>query len=139
VVLAEPPPAPAFAAFGDTLVTFAWTAAGERHIQSRADELLLGRTQMVTAYRAVRDNADDPIAALKAQLPNPRIAARAATALAELSLLRVDPATGTVESINADPNAKIDLELSFTFRSYSEYREASAQWLPQLNTQTQRQ
>jgi hypothetical protein len=139
-VLVEPPPAPAFAAFGDAKVTIAWNASSMRLVSSREADLLIDRPHMVSAFRAVKENGegslDQLLATLQEATPSPRIAARAVRALEELSIVRVVRSGDSVEAISAlaiTPNgAKTELDLSPTFRSYSADREETKRWLRQL-------
>lgn len=136
VVLAEPPPAPAFAAFEGSVAVIAWNGAVASQTAARAGDLLLARDHVVAAYRIVRD-APEPggpaLGALRAQLPSARVAGRALRVLEELSLVRIERSGGSVESIEALDIPKTDLDLSITFRSYSEYREESERWLRRLS------
>jgi hypothetical protein len=135
VVMAEPPPAPGLVGSTSAHAVFAWNDAVARSVAARGPDLLLSRDHMVAVFRLV-NSADDPgeplIEALREQLPSARIAGRAVRALEELSVVRVQRSGADVEAIVAEESPKTDLELSFTFRSYSEYREQSQQWLRQL-------
>lgn len=135
-VLAEPPPAPAFADFGDVPVTFAWGEPEVARLAARSEDLLLGRDHVVAAFRAVRDAADPAAAveALKEQLPDPRLAGKAVRVLEEINLARVERAADGIVGVSVCEEARSDLELSFTFRSYSGQREASERWIRQLST-----
>lgn len=134
--LVEPPPAPAFAAFGDAKVTIAWNAATMRLVRSREADLLIDRPHMVSAFRAVKQHGEGPVeellAGLQAATPSPRIAARAVRALEELSIVRVVRGDQAVEAISVVESARTELDLSPTFRSYSAYREETKRWLRQL-------
>ncbi|MBJ7355416.1 MAG: single-stranded-DNA-specific exonuclease RecJ [Thermoleophilaceae bacterium] len=136
VVMAEPPPAPGLAGSASSNAVFAWSDDIARAVAARGPDLLLSRDHMVAAFRLVK-SAEDPgeplIEALRQQLPSARIAGRAVRALEELSVVRVQRSGADVEAIHAEDSPKTDLELSLTFRSYSEYREQSQQWLRQLN------
>lgn len=136
VLLAEPPPAPAFASFGSAHVVTAWSDHAERDIGMRADSTLLSREHLVTAFRAVRENAGDlaaTLAALETLLPGARIAGRAVKSLDEIDVLEVKRRDGRVDALETTDSGRKELEQSFTFRSYSEYRGESQQWLRQLS------
>ncbi|MGK2878918.1 MAG: single-stranded-DNA-specific exonuclease RecJ [Solirubrobacterales bacterium] len=137
VVMAEPPPSPSLAGAGAARVVFAWNDAIARSVAAREADLLLSRAHMVNAFRIVR-GSEDPglplIEELRLRLPSARIAGRAVRALEELSVVRVQRSGSDVEAIHAEDSPKTDLELSFTFRSYSEYREESQRWLRQMST-----
>jgi single-stranded-DNA-specific exonuclease len=136
VVMAEPPPSPAFADFGEARAVLAWSDATARSVAAGASDLLLGREHVVVAFKTIRD-AEDPgeplITQLRDALPSARIAGRALRVLEELSLVRIERSGKSVEAIHAEESPKTDLDLSFTFRSYSEYREVSQQWLRQMS------
>ncbi len=138
-ILAEPPPIPAFAEFGDARVTIAWNSAAVRLTAGRSSDLLLARNHAVDFYRALKSAEGTGIGQLAASLeratPSPRIAARAAQALSEVSVLALDRNGDAVEAIRALESANSDLELSSTFRSYSACREESERWLRQLTEQ----
>lgn len=138
LLLLEPPPAPAFAAFGDAEVVIAWDDIAAANALSEIDGLILSRPQMVAAFRAVRDNPDDSLTALRAATVGGRVAGRAVRALEELGLVRVERAGEAVDRLRAENSDGTALERSLTFRSYSEYRDQSEQWLRSLNTPTQR-
>jgi single-stranded-DNA-specific exonuclease len=136
-VLAEPPPAPALAGVNAGQVVIAWNAPGVRVITSRGNDLLLDRSHVVGAFRAVKD-AEDPAwmaigPALQQVTPSARIAAQAIRTLSELSLVRVVAGDDPVEAIEVAESAKTELDLSLTFRSYSAYREESTKWLRQIS------
>lgn len=136
VVLAEPPPAPAFAAFPRSRTLLAWNEAAVSSVLATQRDLLLTREHMVTAFRTVRDGSSGGagvLGDLESALPNARVAGRAIRALEEIGVVRVQRDGADVEAIHATDSPKTDLELSFTFRSYSEYREESEQWLRQLS------
>jgi single-stranded-DNA-specific exonuclease len=137
VVMAEPPPAPDFAAFGSARAVIAWSEATARAVAANGPDLLLSRDHTVAAFRIVRA-AEGPLQAtldqLREQLPSARIAGRALRALEELSVVRIQRSGRSVEAIDAAETPKTELDLSFTFRSYSEYREVSEQWLRQMST-----
>lgn len=138
-ILAEPPPIPAFAEFGDAQVTIAWNSATVRLTAGRGSDLLLARNHAVAFYRALKASEGGDMSELAASLaratPSPRIAARAAQALSEVSVLALDRNGDAVEAIHALESANSDLELSSTFRSYSACREESERWLRQLTEQ----
>jgi hypothetical protein len=135
IVMAEPPPAPGLAGSPESHAVFAWNDAVARSVAARGPDLLLSRDHMVAAFRLIK-SAEDPgqplFDALREQLPSARIAGRAVRALEELSVVRVQRSGADVEAIDAEDSPKTELELSLTFRSYSEYREQSEQWLRQL-------
>lgn len=136
VVLAEPPPSPVFAGFSDSRAVLAWNDAALSSTLANGANLLLSRDHMVTAFRVIRDNSDagdSVLLALQSALPSARIAGRAVRALEEIDVVRVQRDGSNVEAITATDSPKTDLELSFTFRSYSEYREESERWLRQLS------
>jgi hypothetical protein len=93
---------------------------------------------MVAAYRAVKgaDGAAEPEKALSAALPSAWLAGRAIRALEELSLVQIQRSGEIVEAVIAASEAKTDLDLSFTFRSYSEYKDDSERWLRNLTAPT---
>jgi single-stranded-DNA-specific exonuclease len=135
VVMAEPPPAPSLAGSASAQAIFAWNDAVARSVAARGPDLLLSRDHMVNAFRLIKA-AEDPgeplFEELRLRLPSARIAGRAVRALEELSVVRVQRSGADVEAIHAEDSPKTDLELSLTFRSYSEYRDESQLWLRQL-------
>lgn len=136
VVMAEPPPAPALAGFSAAHTVFAWSESVARSVAAREADLLLSREHVVKVFRLIKaatDPAESLLEDLRLRMPSARIAGRAVRALEELSVVRVQRSGADVESIHAEDSPKTDLELSFTFRSYSEYREESKQWLRQLS------
>jgi single-stranded-DNA-specific exonuclease len=136
IVMAEPPPAPGLAGSPESHAIFVWNDAVARSVAARGPDLLLSRGHMVTAFRLIKSSEDPAgplLEALRDQLPSARIAGRAVRALEELSVVRVQRSGADVEAIYAEDSPKTELELSLTFRSYSEYREQSEQWLRQLN------
>jgi single-stranded-DNA-specific exonuclease len=136
VVMAEPPPAPALSGSSAARAVFAWNDAVARSVAAREADLLLSREHMVNAFRLIKaagDPGEPLLEDLRLRMPSARIAGRAVRALEELSVVRVQRSGADVESIHAEDSPKTDLELSFTFRSYSEYREESKQWLRQLS------
>jgi single-stranded-DNA-specific exonuclease len=136
VVMAEPPPAPALAGSANSHAVFAWNDLVARSVAARGPDLILSRDHMVTAFRLIKD-AKDPgeplLDELRMRLPSARIAGRAVRALEELSVVKVQRSGADVEAIHAAESPKTDLDLSLTFRSYSEYRGISQQWLRQLS------
>ncbi|MFT4050501.1 MAG: single-stranded-DNA-specific exonuclease RecJ [Solirubrobacterales bacterium] len=138
VVMAEPPPAPGFCAFGDAGVVLAWSAADAESVAERCGDLLLAREHMVDVFRIVREcGADAPAAhsRLRAELPSARIAGRAVRALEEIEVISVERRDDSAEAFVVHEGPKRALEQSVTFRSYSEYVEESQQWLRQLTAQ----
>ncbi|MBJ7458075.1 MAG: single-stranded-DNA-specific exonuclease RecJ [Thermoleophilaceae bacterium] len=138
VVMAEPPPSPSLSGAGAARAVLAWNDAIARSVAARESDLLLSREHVVKAFRIVRD-AGDPgeslLEELRLRLPSARIAGRAVRSLEELSVVRVQRSGADVEALHAADSPKTDLELSFTFRSYSEYREESQRWLRQISTE----
>ncbi len=139
VLLLEPPPAPAFAGFGEAEVVLAWDSVAAAAALNAVDGLLLTRPQMVAAFRAIRDSKpENALAALREATSSGRVAGRALRALEELELVSVQRNADQIVRIDAISSDGTALDRSPTFRSYSEYREQSEQWLRSLNTRTQR-
>ncbi len=147
VLMAEPPPAPAMASFGGAPAVACWSLQSELRAIERAGDLLLSREHLVGAFRVIREDfggVEDLFRALESALPSARIAGRALRALEEIDVIAIERSGETVDAVvardsGAANGAKRDLDQSFTFRSYSGYREASQQWLRSLNTpRTQR-
>lgn len=138
VVIAEPPPAPAFASFPKAQISLAWSDADVDRVVDAGGGLLLGRDHVVLAFRTIRDAADPgrAVGALEGRLPSARIAARAVQALEELGLVAVEREGDSVEAIKVVAGAKSDLDRSSVFRTYSGYEEDSELWLRQLSTRT---
>jgi hypothetical protein len=138
VLLAEPPPAEDLAAFGEATTIAAWGQQALSDTVARAADLLLSREHTIVAYRAVRESGgslDDLIEPLRAALPDARVAGRAVRALAEIEVLRIEGSPHSVDSVIALETGKKELNQSFTYRSYSEYREESERWLRQLKAE----
>ncbi len=147
VLMAEPPPTPELASFGSAEAVACWSLQSELRAIERADDLLLSREHLVSAFRVIRETDSDIeslFRALNAALPSARIAGRSLRALEEIDVIAIERSGETVDAViardsGAQSGAKRDLDQSFTFRSYSGYREASQQWLRSLNTpRTQR-
>jgi single-stranded-DNA-specific exonuclease len=135
VLMAEPPPAPAFADFGDAEAILAWDDRG-----LDPSDVLLSRDHVVATYRVVRGLSapiDAALAELRSQCPNARIAGRALRVLEEIGVVEITRDDRDVTGVSVRDVGKVELDQSVTFRSYSEYREGSSLWLRQLSEQTQ--
>jgi single-stranded-DNA-specific exonuclease len=114
VLALDPPTAETQAALIDERFTLAWGDA-ETAFALRAHEASYAiRPTAAAVYRALRDDAPDPLAAAVAAAPSPAAAGRALRVLDEVGLLRVD---GRSASLLAARRSELDR--SAAFRAYA--------------------
>jgi single-stranded-DNA-specific exonuclease len=114
VLALDPPTAETQAALIDERFTLAWGDA-ETAFTLRAHEASYAiRPTAAAVYRALRDDAPDPLAAAVAAAPSPAAAGRALRVLDEVGLLRVD---GRGASLLAARRSELDR--SAAFRAYA--------------------
>jgi single-stranded-DNA-specific exonuclease len=139
VVMSEPPPSPSFARFAGSATVAAWSDEFVLEAGSAPGSLLPERAHVIAVYRAVRDGGDElggTLRRVRAECASARIAGRSLRVLEEIGVVELELNDGSVDRIAVREIGKVELDQSVTFRSYSEYREESSQWLHQLSTET---
>lgn len=138
VLLAEPPPVEEFGVVDGATTVAAWGQGALAEVTRRAADLLLTREHTVAAFRVVRDSQGpmgELIQPLRNAVPDARVAGRAVRTLAEIDVVRIEGSPQSVDAVIAVESGSKDLDQSFIFRSYSEYREESERWLRQLGAE----